>query len=106
MINELNRCITLKSWGSVQDTEDGGLSDTELSSYTIWAKVEDMGGAVNSSQGPRIWNYDFQITFRYEKSRAVSEGMTIDYDGKRLTINSIVYKNEGKKDYVVTRCSK
>lgn len=105
MISEYNRRVTLKSWGTAQD-EGGGLEPAETASYTIWAKVEDKSGQPYTGEGQRTWNYDYKITFRYEKSRPVSESMTVDYASKRLTINSISYSNEGKKEEVILKCSK
>lgn len=104
MIGELNRRVTVKSWGHTQD-EAGGLIDTLTASYTIWAKVEDRNGRQMISEQQREWDYDYKVTFRYEKSRIVTSGMTIDYDGKRLAINSLSYINEGNRKFCIARCS-
>jgi SPP1 family predicted phage head-tail adaptor len=104
MIGDFNRRVTVKAWGSTQD-EAGGVIPTLTASYTIWAKVEDRSGQVRQDEQQREWNYDYKVTFRYEKYRVVTSGMTIDYDGKRLAINSISYFNEGNRKEVVARCS-
>lgn len=104
MIGEFNRRINLKSWGKTQD-EAGGLSATLTNSYIIWAKVEDRSGNRMISEQQQQWSYDYKVTFRYENSRPVNSSMTIDYDSKRLAINSLSYKNEGKRAYCVARCS-
>lgn len=104
MIGELNRRITFKSWGSSKD-EGGGPIPVLLLSYTIWAKVEDRSGYLYTGEQQAQWNYDYKITFRYEKSRVVKSNYTIDYDNKRLSINSVSFENEGTRKYAVARCS-
>lgn len=103
-VGQLNRRITIKSWGNTQD-EAGGVIPTLTASYTMWAKVENRNGNLFLGQQQREWSYDYKVTFRYEKSRIVSSGMTIDYDGKRLAINSLSYVDEGQKKYAIARCS-
>lgn len=104
MIGQMNSKIILKSWGSVTD-EGGGSTAVLTNSYSLWAKVEDRSGTTLTSQAQPQWSYDYKITFRYEKSRIVNSNQTIDYDGKRLAINSLSYQDEGNRKYVVARCS-
>ena len=103
-IGELNRRIILKSWGSSQG-DTGGLTAIQIASYPIWAKVEDRNGRLVTGAQQREWSYDYKVTFRYEKSRVVNSDMTIDYDGKRLSINSLSYANEGQRKFCIARCS-
>lgn len=104
MIRDLNRRVTIKAWGSTTD-DAGGLTSVLTASYPIWAQVEDRSGKMMLGEQQREWSYDYKVTFRYEKSRVVTSGMTIDYDGKRLAINSISYINEGTRRYCTARCS-
>lgn len=104
MIGEMNRRITFRSWGSTQD-EGGGAIALLLLSYTIWAKVEPRSGQFFSGEQQQLWTYDYKITCRYEKSRVISSNFTIDYDGKRLSINSVSFEQEGNRKNVVLRCS-
>lgn len=104
MIGKLNRRVTLKSWSSTQD-EAGGVIPLITSTYVIWANVEDRTGHIMQGEQQRQWSYDYKVTFRYEKSRVVTSGMTIDYDSKRLAINSLSYENEGQRRYCIARCS-
>lgn len=104
MIEKLNRRIQLKAWGSEQD-DIGAPRKTLLNYYGIWAQVEDRSGHLYLGQEQTTWNYDYKITFRYEKTRPVASNMTIDYDGKRLAINSVSYQNEGNRRYTIVRCS-
>lgn len=104
MIGAMNRRITFRSWGSTQD-EGGGAIATLLNTYTIWAKVEPRSGQLYSGEQQALWAYDYKITFRYEKSRVVLSNYTIDYDGKRLRINSVSFENEGNRKYVIAKCT-
>lgn len=104
MIGELNRRINVKSWTTSTD-EGGGLSALQVQDYTIWAKVEARNGQPFISEEQSVWNYDYTVTFRYERSRIVGSNYTIDYDNKRLRINSISYEQEGTRKMSVARCS-
>ena len=104
MIGQLNRRVTLKSWGNTQD-EAGGVIASVVAFYPIWAKVEDRNGRLYQGEQQREWSYDYKVTFRYERSRVVNSGMTIDYDSKRLAIKSLSYENEGTRKYCIARCS-
>lgn len=104
MIGELNRRINVKSWTTLTDA-GGGLRPLVVQDYIIWAKVEARNGLPIISEEQQIWNYDYKITFRYEKSRVVGSNFTIDYDSKRLRINSISYSEEGTRRVSIARCS-
>lgn len=104
MIGELNSRITIKTWSSEQD-ETGAPVKLLAASYNIWAKIESRSGHLYVGQEQPLWNYDYKISFRYEKSRSVASNSTIDYDNKRLAINSISFEIEGKRFWVVARCS-
>lgn len=104
MIGELNRRITVKSWSATQDA-GGGLSPLMVRSYSIWAKVEARNGQPFTSEEQQVWNYDYKITFRYEKSRIVGSNFTVDYDSKRMRINSISFSDEGNRKLCIARCS-
>lgn len=104
MIGKLNRRVNLKAWGNTQD-EGGGVIPTIISSYNIWAKVENRNGNLFTGEQQREWQYDYKVTFRYERSRVVNSSMTIDYDNKRLAINSLSYQDEGERKFAIARCS-
>lgn len=103
MIGEMNRRITFKTWDSSKD-EGGGAIAVLSAMWTIWAKVEARSGHPYTGQQQQVWDYDYKITNRYEKSRVVPSNATIEYDGKRLSINSISFENEGNRKYAVLRC--
>lgn len=103
-IGELNRRITLKSWTSTQD-EGGGSSAVNVASYIIWAKVEARNGTPFINEEQQVWNYDYRVTFRYERSRVPQSNFTIDYDSKRLKINSVSFEQEGVRKWCVARCN-
>jgi SPP1 family predicted phage head-tail adaptor len=104
MIGQMNRRITIKSWAALQDA-GGGVSAAVVGSYTIWAKVEARSGALYTSEEQALWNYDYKVTFRYERTRVVQSNMTIDYDLKRLRINSLSFIEEGNRKYCIARCT-
>lgn len=103
MIGDMNRRIVIKTWGSTQD-EGGGAIPALLSMWTLWAKVEARNGQLYQGQEQRQWTYDYKITLRYEKSRVIPSNATIDYDNKRLSINSISFSEEGNRKYCIVRC--
>lgn len=103
-IGQLNRKITLKSWAAVQDA-GGGSSPVNVASYSKWAKVRARNGVPFTSEEQQVWNYDYEITTRYERSRISGSNYTIDFDGKRLRINSLSFENEGNRKWEVFRCT-
>lgn len=103
-VAELNRRITLKSWTGSIDA-GGGVSAVQVLSYLIWAQVEARNGIPYLSEEQQVWNYDYKITFRYETSRLVKSNFTIDYDSKRLKINSLSFEEEGNRRFCVCRCT-
>lgn len=103
MIGEMRSRITLKSWGSYQD-EGGGPVPLLLNSYTIWAKVKARNGQLYTGEQQAIWPYDYEVSCRYEKTRVIASNFTVDFDGKRLAINSVSFKNEGNRKDTVLAC--
>lgn len=104
MIGKLDRRITIERDNSVQDLA-GGISRAIQTSWTLWANVETRSGRPVTNQNQVQFNYDYKITFRYEKSRKPRSNDTIVYDNMKMMINSISFENEGNKKYVIARCS-
>ncbi len=84
MTGEMNRRITLNRPAATTQDEGGGIVVGVLSSYNIWAKVETRNGSIITGQNQQQWQYDYKITFRYERSRPVASNSTIDYDSKKI----------------------
>ncbi len=103
-IGQLNRRIDIKSNDYNQDA-GGGVSAEEVDSYTLWAKVEERNGIPTFGYEQQIWNYDYRITVRYEKSRIIKSNQTVGFDGKTLSVNSVSFEKEGKRWYTVLRCT-
>lgn len=103
-VASLNRRVTLKSWTHDLDL-GGGVSAVQVLSYLIWAKVEARNGIPFISEEQQVWNYDYKVIFRYETSRLVRSNFTIDYDGKRLRINSLSFESEGQRKWCECRCT-
>ena len=101
-IGELNRKVTIKSWTATQDA-GGGSTAVQASSYSMWANVQDRDG-IQITQGQAVWKYDYKVKVRYEASRKIGSNYTIDYDSKRLKINSVSFKTEGQRKYAILRC--
>lgn len=103
-VASLNRKITIKSWTHDQDL-GGGVGAVQVLSYPIWAKVEARNGTPFINEEQQVWNYDYKVIFRYENSRLVRSNFTIDYDSKRLKINSLSFEEEGNRRFCVCRCT-
>lgn len=103
-IGEMRSQITLRRWAYQQD-EAGGSEKVLTATWSVRAKVEDRSGTIVNPQSQDQWKYDYRISFYYEPSRIVISNDTIDYDGKRLRINSLSIKEEGMRREVIARCS-
>lgn len=101
---KLNRKININAWTGSQDVY-GGTTAVPVASYEVWAQVEERQGNLNVSEAQNLWSYDYKVVFRYEESRKVGSNFTIDYDSKRLTINSLSIANEAHRKFYIARCS-
>lgn len=101
---KLNRRITLRGWGSLQN-EIGSPVAVEVAAWEQWAQVEDRSGFPVNQFQQELWQYDYKITVRHERTRRIGSNYTIDYDGKRLAINSVSLKSEAFRQYDVLRCT-
>jgi SPP1 family predicted phage head-tail adaptor len=77
----------------------------EVGAWTLWAQVSERSGSNSSPYMQTVWNYDYTITVRYERTRVIGSNYTVDYDGKRMVINSIAFDTEAGKKYAILRCS-
>jgi SPP1 family predicted phage head-tail adaptor len=96
--------IVIKQYTSTQD-QGGGPQSVLANTYTVWARVENRNGGSQSTEGQLQWNYDYRITIRYDKLKAIKQNDQVEYDGKTLLINSLQIEDEGKKTYLNLRCS-
>ncbi len=104
MIGEMRNHITIKQYTSAQD--DGGGSNSVLANtYSVWAKVENRNGSFITTNNQLQHPYDYKITIRYDKLKAIKDKDSVEYDGKVLAIQGLQVVDEGKKSYLVLRCS-
>lgn len=96
--------ITIKQYTSTQDV-GGGSQSVPGNTYSVWAKIENRNGANQSIEGQVQWNYDYRITIRYDKLKAIKERDQVQYDNKTLLINALQIEDEGKKSFLILRCS-
>jgi SPP1 family predicted phage head-tail adaptor len=102
----LNKKISITRPGQPTQTAGGGLvPGNPTATMTKWAKVEDRSGSLQVDSAQREWNYDYKVTVRYTKSFVEKGGDLIAFDGKTLSIQSVSFKDEGNKSFVVLRCS-
>jgi SPP1 family predicted phage head-tail adaptor len=100
---KLNRRIVIRAWGATQN-EIGGLVAEEIASWALWANVEDRQGSSLNNYQQEQWQYDFKVVVRHEVSRKIGSNYTVDYDGKRLKINSVSHQSEAFRMFDVLRC--
>lgn len=79
-------------------------SPTPLGSF--WAKVEDRSSGSNYSHNQQLTQYDYKITIRDSKSFALTTNFFINWNSNQLKIEGIERKDEGKKRFLILRCSK
>lgn len=101
---KLNRRITVRGWGVTQNEIGSPVAD-EVAAWQQWAQVEDRSGVQVNPYNQSLWQYDYKITVRHERTRTIGSNYTIDYDGKRLVVNSISHKSEAYRQYDVLRCT-
>lgn len=104
MIGEMRNHITIKQYTSTQGAA-GGSQSVLANTYSVWAKVENRSGSTQTTNGQTQWNYDYKITIRYDKLKSIKQNDQAEYDGKTLLIQSMQIQDEGKKSFLVLRCS-
>ena len=103
-VGRKDRRVIIETWGTTQDI-GGGPQGSVVSSYPLWANVENKDGRIIQGEDQRLWPYNFKIEVRYEKSRPINVAQTVLYDGGRLNINSVSIDREGMRWEVILKCS-
>ena len=103
MVGLMRNRITLKTLGYTTDA-GGGTSSSVVSSYSVWAEIQDRNGGSQFSQGQIQDDYDYKITIRYYPSKVVTTNTVLEYRGKDLAINSVTNQSEGKNRFLILRC--
>lgn len=101
----LNRRVTVIVPG-VQQNDQGGNEASVLDSWEKWAQVENRTGSNQFNNQQQVWQYDYKIIMRHERSRPTKSNYEVQYEGYRLKIESLSIDSEGYKGYEVLRCSK
>lgn len=104
-IGKFDRRVTVSTTTNVVDA-GGGVSKSALTSWELWANIEDKSGGLSNTEGQRMWSYDTVIRVRYDSLKPIKSNYTITYETFKYVINSITVKSEGKKQFVELRCSK
>lgn len=106
MLEQFNRRILVKDYATGAINEYGSVVSTEVTSWLMWAKVEQRSGSAMLAHGQQVWTYDTKITVRYQASRKIQSNMSVIYEGAKYKINNVAVEKEGYKERIVLRCSK
>jgi len=87
------------------ESDAGGTSSVLAASYNIWSKVENRSGSTQTGNGQLQWQYDYKITIRYDRLKAIKQNDEVVYDAKKLLIQSVQIIDEGRKNFLVLRCT-
>lgn len=80
--------FTVQTVGQVD--AKGDLIGTEEDKGPYWAKVQPMAGVRGMQAGQILNGKPYEITMRHQDGFTPTEDMLITWDGKRLTIKSVV----------------
>ncbi len=89
-VSKMNKRIEVFTTTTVSDA--GGNTETRTSVGVFWAAVEPLSQARSFMYGMTENFKNYKITMRYLSTLTTKE--TIDYNGKTLTISSILNKDE------------
>jgi len=104
MIGEMRNHIIINQY-TTTESDSGGTSSVLSATHNLWAKVENRSGSIQTGNGQIQWQYDYKITIRFDRLKAIKQNDEVVYDGKKLLIQSVQNIDEGKKFYLVLRCS-
>ncbi len=99
-ISELDRRVTIRTFIEGQD-EAGGNIKALLSSYNVWAKVENISGSRTLENLQLQYSEAYRVTKRYERTRVVPNNAEVLYENDLLTIGAIRLQNEGDKQFEI-----
>lgn len=98
-----NRRIRVVGYGTTQNAIGSPVA-TVVADWPMWANVRDRSGSFSNPFQQIVWQYDYEISVRYERSRVIGSNYLIQYDGKMLVIDSVSIKNEGYRAEAIIRC--
>ncbi len=90
---------TVDEYGSVVTTQ----FPTPIGDF--WAKVEDRNSGSNYSQLQQLTTFDYKITIRDSTMLNVNTDCFVRWNNKQLKIEGIERKDEGKRRFLILRCS-
>ena len=96
--------ITVNQY-TTTEADTGGTDSVLAFTYSLWAKVENRTGSTQTGKGQIQWQYDYRITIRYDRNRNIKQNDEVVYDGKKLMIQNVQITDEGRKEFLVLRCS-
>lgn len=102
-----NRIVWVVEIASAQNDQGGNIpGGIEVARWKKWAAIQDRSGSNQFTNQQQVWDYDYKIMMRFERTRPTKSNYMIEYEGHRLKIESLSLDSEGYKDEEVCRCSK
>lgn len=98
-----NRRIRVVGYGTTQNAIGSPVA-TIVADWKMWADVRDRSGSSSNPFQQTVWQYNYEISVRYERSRKIGSNYLIQYDGKMLVIDSVSIKSEGYRAEAIIRC--
>lgn len=84
--------------GMVQN-EIGGNVETIAAIWDVWATVRERTGFSTTAGQREVWQYEYEVEKRYERSRPIRSNYIVIYDGYRHKIESVRITSEARKDF-------
>lgn len=102
---KLNRRVIVIVTGSTVN-EMGGPVAVDIDSWEKWAQVENRTGSNSNQYQQQVWQYNYKVIMRYERTRPTQSNYEIQYEGHRMKVESVEIDSEGYKGFEICRCSK
>lgn len=90
---------TVDEFGSVVTTQ----FPTPIGDF--WAKVEDTSSGSNYNHLQQLTTFNYKITIRDSTSVTITTDCFVRWNNKQLKIEGIERKDEGKRRFLILRCS-
>lgn len=85
-----------------QDPDNGDLISSETQVAEMWAKVTPMTGSRALNAGQILNGKPYEIQVRYRDDVTIDEDLTIDWNGKRIAIHSVVEQDAAGTILLIT----
>lgn len=98
-----NRRVYIVAFNNLQNDIGSPVREV-VAAWQMWAHVNDRSGFITNDFQQQVYEYRYEVSVRFERTRRIGSTYYIYYDDKILKIESLSLVNEAYRAEVVMRC--